>query len=195
MKQPEASSLEPAATNEQSSLQAASYKLQAGFTLIELLVYTGILILIVAVVGSTLLALSRSYGAIISEQRVDQAAQDAMDRMVREIRRASSINAAASTFNATSSVLSLNSTDTSGNAETVKLYLVGTSTIHLMLNGTDSGPLNPSGATVSALVFRSITTAESSAVKIEMTVSSGTSTSYRSRNFYETAALRGTYVQ
>ena len=63
----------------------------------------------------------------------------------------------------------------------------------LQRNGADVGPLSVSAAVVSSLVFRSISTSTSQAIKIELTVESGASTAYFTKNFYETATLRGSY--
>jgi len=51
---------------------------KGGFTLIELLIYTGILILLVAVVGSTLLSMGRAYRSLVAEQAVAWRARRGM---------------------------------------------------------------------------------------------------------------------
>ncbi len=168
--------------------------LHSGFTLIELLLYTGILIMLVAVVGSTLLAFSKTYRSIASEQSIEQSAEGILGRMVREVRNAKTIDSSNSTLGTSPGVLSLNTTDATGNAETIGFFITG-GILHLKKNGTDTGPLMPSAADVSNLVFRSISAGNTTAIKIELTLESGTSTAYRSRSFYETAVLRGSYLQ
>lgn len=165
-----------------------------GFTLIELLIYTGILIMLVAVVGGTLLSFSRSYRSIAAEQALELAAANVLQRMVYEIRNATSIDMGNSALNTSPGQLSLNTTDELGNAEVVQFFLSG-QTLHVREAGVDKGSLSPYVARITNLTFRTITTGHSTAVKIGMTVESGTSTAYRSRPFYDTAILRPTYAQ
>ena len=172
----------------------SSLRASRGFTLIELLLYTGILIILVSVIGSTLLAFSRTYRSIASEQAIEQGAEGGLERMVRDIHSASTIDTANSMFDTSPGALSLNATDAAGTPVTIRLSL-SNGILHLSKDGVDEGPLMPASVNVSSLIFRSITTANSQAVKIEMTLESGTSSSYHARSFYETTVLRGTYVQ
>lgn len=174
-------------------LQPGRTRASRGVSLIEMLIYVGILVLVVAAVGSTILALSRVYRAIVSEQQIEEAGHIALERMVREIHGATSIDTAGSTFASTTGTLTLNTIDESQNASTVQFYLLG-QTLRMKSGGVDIGPLISSETKITRLSFNSITTAHSSAVKIELTVESGTSTSYRSKNFYSTAVVRGSYL-
>lgn len=167
--------------------------LHSGFSLIEMLVYTAILILIVAAVGSTILALSRVYRAITTEQIVEDAGQVTLERILRTTKDALSIDSAQSAFASTTGKLTLNTLDDDGNAQVVQFFLAG-QTLRMKENGVDVGPLTPSEAHVTRLYLTSITTSVSKAVKVEMTIESGTSTTYRSKNFYGTAVLRGSYL-
>src|SRR4051812_43277825 len=92
-----------------------SKKMSRGTSLLEMLVYVGILVIIVSAVGSTVLALSRVYRSIVSEQQIEEGGQTALERILRETRDASSIDAANSTFASTTGKLTLNTTDDSGN--------------------------------------------------------------------------------
>jgi len=173
------------------SLKADSCALKAGFTLIELLVYTAIMLLVIGTVGSMLLAIGRGSNAISAEQSLEQAS-DAMDRILRDTRSARSIDTANSTFGSTPGTLMLSTTDASNNALTEQFYLTGSS-IHVKENGIDAGALTPGGARVTNLVFRHIATSLSEAVKVELTIESGSGSSYRSKKFYGTAVVRGSY--
>jgi Tfp pilus assembly protein PilW len=168
-------------------------KTSSGASILEMLVYVGILVIIVAAVGSAVLALSRVYRSIVSEQQIEEGGQTALERILRETRGASSIDSVNSTFASTTGKLTLNTTDSSGSATTVQFYISGQS-LRVKEMGSDIGPLVPSGAKVTRFYLYSISTSVSSAVKVELTVESGTSTSYRSKNFYGTAVLRGSYV-
>lgn len=167
---------------------------QRGVSLVEILIYTGILVILMTIIVSTLLALSRSNITIGTAQRIGSAAEVSLERMVRDARSASSIDIAQSILGTSPGQLTLNSTDASGNATTTEFFLSG-KTLRVKQGGTDIGPLTSTSTRVTELIFRRITTARSQAVKIEMTIESGTSSSYRSRSFYGTAVLRGSYSQ
>ena len=168
-------------------------KAERGVSLIEILVYTGVLLLIVAAVGSTVVALSRVYQSMSAEQRIEEAAEVALERMLRETRRAKNLDIAQSSFDTAAGQLTLNTTDDGGAPLSMQLFLMDGS-IHIKRTGVDIGPLTPASTRTTKLLFRSITTARSQAVKIEMAIESGTSTNYRSKSFYGTAVLRGSYL-
>ena len=175
-------------------LSGGKFKTVPGFTLIELLIYTGILILLVAVVGSTLLSLARTYRSIAAEQSIESAAIATLERISREARNATSVDVGGSVLGSSPGVLSLNTKDPSGAAEVVQFFL-SEQVLHVREAGVDQGPLTPATARVTNLVFRTIATGESTAVKIDMTIESGTSTAYHVRSFYDTSILRPTYAQ
>lgn len=160
--------------------------------MIEMLVYAFILVLITSAVMYTLITLAHLYRSITSISRIESAAYVGLERMVREIRGASGINDALSTFNSTSSVLTLDSTDNSGATTTVRFFLSDT-TPHIEVGGIDAGPLAPTSVRVTSLLFRKISTAHSQAVKIETVIESGSGQNYRSKSFYSTVVLRGSY--
>ena len=163
-----------------------------GVSLIELLMYTGILLLISAVAVSSLIGMSRLYRTIHAAQYIESSAQIGMDRIGREVRGATSIDTLQSTLGSSPGVLTLNTTDSAGTAMTVQFYL-SSQTLRMRENGTDVGPLTGVDVRVTRLLFRRITTSHSEAAKIEMTLESGSGASYRSKKFYTTAVLRGSY--
>lgn len=165
---------------------------ERGVTLIEMIVYIFILVFVVLVVISMLIVLGKSYREIKSAEAIEVSAQAALDRMVREIHDAKSVDVTQSFLNATSGKLMLNTTDAQGGNATIQ-FLLSSTTIRIKENAIDSGPLSASSTNVTALIFRLVTGAQSQAVKIEMAIESGTSTAYRSNHFYDTAVLRGSY--
>ena len=159
-----------------------------------MLIYAGILIIVMAVVVSTLLALSRSYRTLSAAQRVESAAESSLDRILREARAGESIDTAQSALATSPGQLTLNTTDEDGAPTTIQFFLSGQA-IHVNEGGTYIGPLTPTSTRVTNLVFRRIPTAHSEAVKIEMTIESGEGPSYRSKIFYGTAVLRRSYTE
>ena len=163
-----------------------------GYSLIELIIYMALMTLLLAGVVQSTLLLTQGYRNVKAVRNIENSAIYSMDRMVREIRNAVSIDGSQTSYNTAQGSLKLNTTDDSGTAETVRFYVTG-GKVMFQRNGSDVGPLSVSSATVSSLVFRSIATSTSQAIKIELTVESGTSTSYFTKNFYETATIRGSY--
>jgi len=107
-----------------------------------------------------------------------------MERMIREIRSAESIDPA-SIFGSHPGYLKLNTLDDLGNPTSIEFFLNGTS---LMAKEGTSQPesLTASSTDVSNLVFRQISvSADSKAVRIELEISS--------EKFYDTAILRKSY--
>ncbi len=163
-----------------------------GSTLVEALIYLFILVLLLGVVIYAMVSFSRSFGLLQSGRTVESSAIASFERMTREIRDAKSIDLVQSSLGTSPGQLFLNSTDASGNAETFGFFLTGQS-LHLKDNGVDQGALTLSSARVTSLTFQRIATSVSEAVKISMTIESGSGPSYKSATFYNTAVLRGSY--
>ena len=160
--------------------------------MIEMLIYTAILVILAMVVVNVFLGLRRSTTALSATQVIESSAIISLERMTREIRDATSVDTGLSTLGTSPGVLQLNTTDAGGTPTTVQFYVSGRA-LRIKEAGTDIGPLTATTTRITNLVFRKITTAQSQAVKIEMTLESGTSTSYRQKKFYSTVVLRGSY--
>ena len=167
----------------------------AGTSLAEAMVYIALLVIIFAGIVRGVFMLSTSYRNVKTYRSIESSAVSSMDRMVREIRNATDVNTAQTSYGISAGSLALNSINASGTASTVRFYVsTSTSRLYLEENGVNVGPLTPSNVIVSNLTFRSFSTSTVSAVKIEMTVASASSSSvFFSRNFYGTALLRGSY--
>jgi len=150
--------------------------------------------MLVAVVGGTLLSLARTYRSIAAEQAIESAAIAALDRLSREARNATSVDVGGSVLGTSPGQLSLNTKDPDGAPEVVQFFLEDKS-LHVREAGVDQGSLTPAAARVTNLIFRTIATGESKAVKIDMTIESGTSSAYHVRSFYDTSILRPSYTQ
>ncbi len=160
--------------------------------MIEMLAYIFILTLLMSVVIYTLITMNNLYRSIKSSARIEATAQIALERMMREIRGASSVDIAQSTLNSSPGQLTLNTIDDNGVATTIQFFLTG-QTSRIKEADIDIGPLSSAGVRVVNLTFRRIATSTSEAVKIEMIIESGQGLSYRSSSFYSTAVLRGSY--
>ncbi len=164
----------------------------AGFSLIEMLFYVAIMTIIFLAIVETVVLLASSYNSVKANNAVLSSALFSLDRMVREIRNSNGVNNTGSVFGVNPGSLLLNTTDDSGNPRTVQFY-IDSGKLSDKENGVYAGPLTSSGAKVSRLVFYQINSVKSQAIKIEMTIQSGTGTASTSANFYGTATIRNSY--
>lgn len=165
----------------------------SGTSLVEAMIYIAILVVLFSGIVRGVFMLSNSYRNVKTYRSIESSAVSSMERMVREIRNATDINAGQTSYGISAGSLSLNGTNASGTAYTVRFF-ASSSRLYLEENSTNVGPLTPSNVIVSNLTFRHFSTSTSEAVKIEMTISSASSSSvYFSKNFYGTAVLRGSY--
>lgn len=163
-----------------------------GLSLPEAIVYVAVLSIIMLAVVQIMLALSSSYAVLKVTARVERSASTAMDRMIREIRHARDIDSANSSFGANPGTLTLSTTDASGNPLTIQFF-VSSSTLKIKEGNADAEPLTATGTAVTNLVFRSLATTTSKAVKIELQITASQGTTTVSNSYYSTAVLRGYY--
>ncbi len=175
-----------------SSLHSTRRVPSRGYSLIEIVIYTILLTLLAGAATDMLFSLSSATRSLQSLEAVDESAQSSLERIVRETRGSLSIDTLRSTLGTSPGDLYLNSIDVNGASTTVEFFMTGQS-IHIKEAGIDLGPLTADNVRVTNLVFRRIATTTSQAVKIELTLESGTSTNYFSKNFYSSAVLRGSY--
>ncbi len=162
----------------------------SGFTLVETIMYLLLLVLLLAVVIGLILSLSKTYKVIQATKNIETSAVFSLERMTRDIRSATSVTTGQSTLGTNPGVLTLNSTDSSGAALTIKYYL-SNNVIKVDENGSYVGPLTLSGVTVSNLIFRLSTSTNSQAVKVEMTLQSSSGSATTTSDFNTTVELRG----
>ena len=160
-----------------------------GFSLAEMLVYIGILAFLLVVILNILSSLSKYQRVFKASSSVQNSGVLALERITREVRNATSIDVDQSIFNTSLGVLSLNSKDADDNDKNIQ-FLISTSTIIIKENGEEIGPLTLSNASVTSLKFFFLNGSTTDAIKTEITIESGTSTSYKSSNFYTTTVLR-----
>ena len=159
-------------------------KIRNGFTLIETILYSAIIAVVSIYIIGSILMLTKIFGDIRLRSSINISARTAMERMIRVIRSAESIDTA-SIFGSHPGYLKLNTLDDFGNPASIEFFLDGT---NLMVKEGTSQPesLTASNINVSNLVFRQISVSpDSKAVKIELEISL--------KKFYDTAILRKSY--
>lgn len=169
-------------------------RLVSGFSLTEMIIYIAILAIILTVIINMLVSVIRSQRDIKSSKAIEETFISSFDRMVREIRDSVSIDGTSSFGSniVNGGFLKLNSLDISGNPRTVEFF-VSQGILRLRENDVVSGPLMPESASITNMVFYSIDTGRSKAVRIEVTAESGSGSAYKSSSLSTTVSLRGTY--
>ena len=163
-----------------------------GFTIFELVVYVSIIA--VMAVGSiqAMLSITRTFSEVKSYSDIRESATSALERMIKEIRFATSIDYSGTVLGINPGRLKLNTTDEDGNTRTLEFYTLGNS-LNLIDNGVDKGTITGGSTLLNNLIFRQSTTSKGMLVKIEMTLKDTRVTNSRSANFYGSAVLRGAY--
>jgi Tfp pilus assembly protein PilW len=162
-----------------------SKKLNGGFSLMEMVVYVAILAVILVFVIDTVVAFGSSYRDIAARRSADRAGLDALERMTREIRAATSVNAAQSTLGTSPGTLSLMQIST-----TTRFYLQNNA-IHMVINGAYAGPVTGSSTIVTSLIFTANSTSTATAIKIDMIVNGSAGQTVQAKQFHSTVVLRG----
>ena len=169
-----------------------------GFTLLEVLVYIGVLALTTVVVIVAVAGFGRVYRRVSAAQALARSGAIAMERNVREARNAQSIDQTGSTFGAHPGKLTL-LTEVSPGVTAISEFAVVGDGLQLSEDGSVTGTITQEGVVVENLVFRRIQTAQSEAVRIELTLSrtagltAQVGTSTLTASFQGTAVLRGSY--
>ena len=173
-------------------LDAVRHSARRGFTLVEMIIYVAFFAMLsIIAVNGTIVAM-KSFYSLRLNQSINESATVALERMSREIRNAYDIDLTQSTLAPTSpGRLTLKTKDASGTDTTVEFYVDGASQLNLKVGGVDNGPLVTKNVTLTNLVFWTITTTNSKAIKIEMTLHDSRAASAKSSKFYDTIVLRG----
>jgi len=166
-------------------------KLTRGFTLVEMVIYIAFFALLSTLALEATIVVMRSFYTLRLTQNVDQSATVALERLSREIRNAYDIDLTQSTMGANPGRLMLNTKDAVGANTTMEFYIDAKNQLHLREGGIEKGSLVPKSVTIPNLIFRAVNTANSKAVKIEITIQDTRSINTQSVKFYDTIVLRG----
>jgi type II secretory pathway pseudopilin PulG len=158
-----------------------------GFSIIEMLVYIAVLVSVTLAGVLTYLSLSTNLVRYETERAMSHAAQVSLERMVRDIREATSIDLGLSTLGTSPGVLTLVS-----GATTTKFSL-SSGNVLLSRNGVDIGPLTNDNVTVSQLLFTRYSGTATELIRIALTLSASNKAASTTQTFYSSAVLRGTY--
>lgn len=164
-----------------------------GFTLVEMIVYAAVLGIIAVLSINSMLAMTRAFTDLRVSRDLNSSATALFERITRDIRGAYDIDAAQSTFGVHPGRLMLDTKDSSGaNNTTIEYYVTG-NRVNIREGGVDQGSIMTTGTSVTSFVVRQLTSTNTKAVKVEATISATRANITKTRNFYTTVVLRGTY--
>ena len=162
-----------------------------GETLVELVLYIAFFAIIITAMISSLMISLRAYATTRAYRQIAIDGNLAMERIVREIRQATSIDDANSNFGGSPGVLKLKSTDRGGSAMSVQFSL-SNGYLTITENNVSDGSVTSGITTINNLVFTKLTTPLGSAVKIDLTLQDSRDANVTA-TFHDTAVLRGSY--
>ena len=165
--------------------------MKRGYTLLEAIIYISILAALAVTFVNLLFTMVRAYTDFQLERSLISSATLGLERLARETRQAKSVDLA-STLGSHPGRLLLNTTDSAGAATTRDFYLF-LGALMVKEGSGQAASTTAKNINVDNLVFRQISTANSSAVKIEMTLTATRGATARTQKFYSTAVLRGSY--
>lgn len=166
-------------------------KANQGYTLLEAIIYIAILAALAVTFVHLLFTMARAYTEFQLERSLTSSATLGLERLVREIRQAKSVDPL-STLGSHPGRLLLNTTDQTGAATTIDFYLLN-DTLMVKEGAGQAASTTAKNVNADNLVFHQINAANSSAVKIEMILTAARGTITRAEKFYATAVLRGSY--
>ncbi len=159
-----------------------------GYSLIEMIIYVALMSIISLLIVNTVLSFTKSYRTVSTLRAVESSALDTLERLSRDIRGATVIDDANSTFNVNPGVLTL--TQSIGGISTTTRFYVQGGVMKVDVNGTYIGPLTSRGSAVQSLIFTKLNNGVSTGVKIDLTVTATSSTITRTKNYHTTILLK-----
>jgi len=163
-----------------------------GFTLVEVVIY----IFFVGVFS--VLALNGVFQAtkVFSDFRItrnlNNTAEVVLDRVTREVRQAYDVDSVESSFDSHPGRLTLKTVNTLDVDTTIEFYVDGEN-IKIKEGGIEQGLLGASNVTVDLLVFDFIANANTEAVKTRLQLTAQKGSLQKTKTFYATTILRGSY--
>ncbi len=159
-----------------------------GISLIESVIYLAIFSAMSIVVINSFIIILSSLSNIGLNHSLLNSGSMSMERISREIRQAKNIDLT----NTTTESLQLNSTDVSGNSTTIKFLKEGNA-LNIYKDGVLMDNLLTQNTIIDFISFNRISTANSEAVKVKITIEETRRNRTKVISFYDTVNLRGGY--
>jgi type II secretory pathway pseudopilin PulG len=163
-----------------------------GFTLIEMIIY-------IFFVGTfSVLALNGVFHAtkVFADFRItrdlNSTAEVILDRVTREVRQAYDVDQVESSFGTHPGRLTLKTIDPFDVDTTIEFY-IDSGNVKIKEGGVGQGLLGSSDVAVDIFVFNFITNTNTKAVKTRLQLTAQRGSSQKTKTFYATTILRGSY--
>lgn len=158
-------------------------KMKKGYTLLETVVYVSILAVIAVLTLESIVTMYRAYGKTKIERQIATSGEVAIERMVREIRSATSTKTN-SVFKTHPGTLALSTGET---------FTFDNGILRVQEGVGNIDNLTSNDVAITNLIFYATTSPNSTLIKIEMTVEAGAGILLKSRKFYGSAVMRSAY--
>ena len=165
-------------------------KNESGFTLIEAIIYIAIFVMLSALLIDSLVVISKAYDDVRVNRDMLSSVNTSMERIAHDIKSASSwVSGSSNSVFATSpGKLTIKNFD-----NTTEVFELISGDVQFTDQTGYVSNLTGSHVFVDSLIFRDISTANSKAVKIEITMHSLRYPSAKSLSLSDTVVLRGSY--
>lgn len=160
-----------------------------GYSLLEVVIYTAILALIVALSVGSILSVYKGFSTASIEGGILRNGDLALDRIIRDIRSASSTDTGTSIFGTSPGILQL------GSAQ-IKYSLSSTTLVRRVGAGAEENLTSPNSRITNLVFFReffSSSDISSEIIKVEFTMEAGDGQFLKNKKFFGSAVLRGAY--
>lgn len=164
----------------------------AGFTLLEMVLYAAALGATAVISINATLLMTKTFVQLRISRDLNSSAVTVLERVTREIREAYAIDLGASSLGVNPGRLMLQTKDSGGADTTVEFY-VQQGILKVREGGIDRGALMSSSTQATSFVVRSTSNTLSDAVKIDLTLTGTRGSVSKTRNFFTTVVLRGSY--
>ena len=146
--------------------------MKKGFTLIEIIIYVALLAIIVLAAVDIVLVSARSVSEVRVERRIFTAGEGAMETIIRDIKQATDVIPASSTFGTSPGALALRIPQNPGSSTIItRIFSLSFDRLQKSDDGA-SEFLTPPEAKITSLIFWNLATTTSSLVSVKMTIRS-----------------------
>lgn len=173
-------------------MHALSLKSIRGFTLIEMLVYIAIFTVLSILAIQAMFLVTRAFTDLRVSRDLNSSGSALFERMSRDIRGAYDVDEMQSTLGSSPGRLTLDTKDSLSANTTVEFYVEG-GVVKIKEGGAEQGTIMTTTTSIDNFVVRKISGTNTDAVKVEATITASRGGITKTRNFYTTATLRGTY--
>lgn len=167
-------------------------KQKKGFTLVEMVIYVFFVGVFSVLALNGVLQATKIFSDFRITRNLNSTAEVVLDRLTREVRQAYDVDQIESSFATHPGRLTLKKVDASGVSTTTEFY-VENGNIKLKEGGVPQGILGASNVSVDLLVFDIITNANTKAIRTRMQLTAQKGSLEKTKTFYATTILRGSY--